>query len=197
MSALLAQQCTAVHRVAQSLRGDFLPSFDSEVSNPSAAQTPQQKGHRLMGRSLWSEDGTPLREETASADSDNRKKLRSTVLAAVSKYCSQDLKVQADCHVLQLIAIGFDCRIRRFLPRRCGGARILQHRPMMPRQLCSTMSSRRCHLQKLLLGARKDAICRSCYLEPANPSTCSCSAMLCIGVVKRQGAFCRHPFCSF
>ncbi|CAE7877035.1 NPEPPS [Symbiodinium necroappetens] len=34
--------------------------------------------------------------ETASADSDNRKKLRSTVLAAVSKYCSQDPTISAE-----------------------------------------------------------------------------------------------------
>eukprot|EP00439_Symbiodinium_sp_Y106_P074700 s2007_g14.t1 len=45
--------------------------------------------------------------ETASADSDNRKKLRSTVLAAVSKYCSQDfLNVQKADHALHLIAMG-------------------------------------------------------------------------------------------
>ncbi|CAE7505772.1 Npepps [Symbiodinium sp. CCMP2592] len=34
--------------------------------------------------------------ETGSADSDNRKKLRSTVLAAVSKYCSQDPTISAE-----------------------------------------------------------------------------------------------------
>ena len=118
-----------------------------------------------MGRSLWSEDGSPLSQETASADSDNRKKLRSTVLAAVSKYCSQDLKVLADCHVLHLIAIGDwvplqDPTISAEAVRRCkdfaaspnDATAALQH------------SSRRCYLQK--------------FLEPAISSTFSCSAML-------------------